>query len=320
MDPLENAVTKALPNRSIEEIVPQNTRPGNEVGLITFANGESVYVKTATDTDRRLVREIAANRYAAANCLIEAPEVLAADTGESRPYLVMAPLPGTPLNDPWTDGEDRIPLLRQAGRTIAGVHSAEFDHPGRILGGDTDSLELTNESWTETLCETIRWRANDWFADRFVDLPEQLVATLQDARPLLDGVDATLLHADCSRINLHLDPNGLLDWERAVVGDPVFDLVDAYGHLIDQVDVDESEREDLKEALYEGYREVQGKLPHGLEVREPLYRPIAHLLVPQTFEEWAPPLEKPTEELAADVRDEFNSRLRNARQAIRNHE
>lgn len=316
MEILETAVSHAFPDRSIAEIERRNTRPGNEVGRVTLADGSVGFVKTATDTDRRLVREIAATRFAAANCPIEVPDVLGFDTGDSPPYLATARLPGTPLNEPWTNGRERAPLLRQAGRTLAGVHQARFEGPGRIVGGDENGLERTDETWTGALCETIKWRADDWFAERFSDVPERLVETLRDAEPVLEGADARLLHADCSRINVHLDPNGVLDWERALVGDPAFDLVDTYGHLVDQVDVDESDRPALKRALYEGYREGAGNLPAGLERREPIYRAVAHLLVPQTFADWAPPLEKPDDELAAQVRAEFDSRLDDARRAI----
>lgn len=316
MDLLADAVIRAFPGRSVEGISPQNSRRGNEVGFVTFSDGRVAYIKTATDSNRRLAREIAATRYAKANCSIKTPEVFGSDMNGSVPYLATAPLPGTPLIDLWTDDPDRGALIRQAGRAIAGVHETRFNSPGRIVGGDADSLELTNETWTETLCETIQWRADDWFADRFEDIPERLIETLRKAELLLDGADARLLHADCSRINLRHDPNGLLDWERATVGDPAFDLVDAHGHLIDQVDVDESERDALTEALYDGYREQRGCLPPELERREPLYRAVAHLVVPQTFEDWAPTLETPDDELADQVRTEFESRLRDARQAI----
>lgn len=315
MELLEKVIKQIFPHRTVETIKPQNTRPGNEVGFVTFADGESFFIKTAVDTNQRLAREIAATRYAEATCPIEVPNVLDASPDGSPPYLAMTPLPGTPLNDPWTDGEDREVLLREAGRTIAGVHNVEFDTPGRIVGGDSTGLELTDETWTETLCKTIEWRAEDWFADRFEDIPERLVEVLRDAAPLLDDVDATLLHGDCSRINIHLHPNGLLDWERALVGDPAFDLVDTYGHLIDQVDVEESERDPLKNALYEGYRERAGDLPSGLAEREPLYQAVAYLLVPQTFEDWSANVDRPNNELAEDIRAEFDSRLDKARQS-----
>lgn len=310
-DPIEDAVRAAFPDRTPASVEGQTTRPGNETALVRFEDADPVYVKTASDTTRRLVRETAATRYANAHCPIGVPTVIAADPDGDPPYLATEPLPGTPLNDPWTGGDDREPLLRRAGRAIAGVHEAQFDGPGVIVAGDTDGLELRGETWTEVLCETVRWRATDWFPDRFADLPDRLVETIREIDPAPDR--ATLLHGDCNRINVHLDPDGLLDWERALVGDPVFDLTDAVGHLVDQPDVDEDERAALTEALYDGYRERAGSLPAGVEDRRPLYRAIAHLLVPQTFEEWAPAVDRPTDELAADVREELDARLSRAR-------
>jgi aminoglycoside phosphotransferase (APT) family kinase protein len=316
MEPLREAIDRAFPTRTISDISKQNARRGNAVGRVTFADGQVAYVKTATDTDRRLTREIAATRYAENHCPVEVPTILAAETKSSPAYCVLTPLPGTPLNEPWTDGEDREPLLREAGRTLAGVHEARFEGPGRIRDGDEHGLELTDETWTETLCGTVEWRAEDWFADRFEEIPQRVVEMLREAAPVLDGVDARLLHGDSSRINVHLDPNGLLDWERALVGDPAFDLVDAYGHLVDQVDVEEAEQPLLTDALHDGYREAAGSLPAGYERRRPIYRVLAFLLVPQTFEAWAPTVDRPDDELAEDVRVEFENRLDAARDSI----
>lgn len=316
MEPLNEAIDRAFATRTITDISKQNARQGNAVGRVTFADGEVAYVKTATGTDRRLTREIAATRYAGKHCPVEVPDILAAETGSSPAYCALTPLPGTPLNEPWTDGENRAPLLREAGRTLAAVHEASFDDTGRIIDGDENGLELTDETWTETLCATVEWRAEDWFADRFEDIPTRVVEMLRGAAPVLDGVDARLLHGDCSRINVHLEPNGLLDWERALVGDPAFDLVDTYGHLIDQVDVEDAEGPRLQDALHEGYKEAAGSLPPGFEGRRPIYRVLAFLLVPQTFEAWAPTVDTPDDDLAEDVRSEFDTRIEAARECI----
>lgn len=317
METLKVAVERAFPDRAVESVAPQQTRPGNQVGRVRLGDGETVYVKTATDTTRRLVREAAATRFAAANCAIAVPEVLAADLDESPPSLVLAPLPGTPLNDPWTDDQPRAPLLRKAGRTLAAVHEAAFDAPGRIVGVDgADALERTDETWTETLCSTIQWRAEDWFADRFSDIPERLVDLVRELEPTLRDATPVLLHGDCSRINVHVDPEGLLDWERALVGDPAFDVVDAEGNLVEQIDVDDDAEPRLRTAFRDGYRSEAGSLPVGLSERRPLYRVFAHLLVPQTFEDWAPTVERPNDELAANVREEFASRVAMAREEM----
>ncbi|WP_079977550.1 phosphotransferase family protein [Halococcus sediminicola] len=309
---VEHVTDDALPDRPIETVELQNTRPGNEAALVTFVDGDSVYVKTATDTTERLTREIAATQYAEAHCSVGTPSIVAANSTADLPYLVTEPMPGTVLNDPWMDGADREPLVRQVGRQIAEVHDAEFDQPGIITGGDASGLNLTDTTWTETLCNTIEWRAQDWFADRFSDLPGRLIDTIQAVNPTLDGITPTLIHGDPSRINVYLDPDGLLDWERALVGDPAFGLVEATFHHLGQPDVSEDERSALRSVLYDGYRERAGALPTGLEEKRALYRAMANLLIPQAFNDWASSAES-QDELAAEVREDFESRLDQAR-------
>lgn len=317
-DPLNDAVRAAFPDRRVESVAEQDTRPGNVTALVTFADDGRAYLKTATDSRHRLVRETAATRYAGTHCPVGVPTVLAADPHGDPSYLATEPLPGVALADPWSDAdhEARVELLRRAGRLIADVHDARFDRPGRIVGGDAEGLELAADAWSETLAATVEERASDLFADRFADIPGRLAETIRDGQALLDDAPATLLHGDPSRTNCRLDPPGLLDWERAFVGDPALDLVDAVGHLVDQVDVAEDDRAGLIDALHDGYRERAGELPDGLDRRRPIYRAVAFLLTPQTFEIWAPKVDQPTEDLAAWVREEFDARLARARDAV----
>jgi aminoglycoside phosphotransferase (APT) family kinase protein len=317
-DRLDDAVRAAFPARTVEAVEEQETRPGNATALVTFADGRTVFLKTATDGRCRLVRETAATRYAATHCSIGTPAVVAADPHGDPPYLATEPLAGIALAEPWGDADHdaRVRLLRRAGRTIADVHDARFDRPGRIVGGTADGLELAVDTWPETLAATVEERAADLFADRFDGMPGRLVETVREAAPLLEGASATLLHGDPTRTNCRLDPPGLLDWERALVGDPALDLVDAVGYLVDQVDVDEDDRAELTHALHDGYRERAGSLPDDLDRRRPLYSAVAFLLTPQTFELWTPQVDQPTEELAAWVREEFDSRLARARETV----
>jgi Ser/Thr protein kinase RdoA (MazF antagonist) len=313
---VRRALADALPDATPTDVDAQTTRPGNETARVAFADRDPVYVKVATDTGVRLRREVAATRYAGVHAGVGVPEVVAADVDAAQPYLVTAPLPGTLFNDPWTDGADREPLLRAVGRTLAGVHEARVARPGTVEGWADGDLVLGADSWTDALCRTIEWRVADWFADRFAALPGELVDLVREVDATLGDAPATLLHADPSRINVHLDPHGLLDWERALAGDPAFDLVEARFHHLDQPDVADDEQPRLREALLDGYRAERGHLPANYDRLEPLYWATAHLLVPQTFEEWAPDVDRPADELAADVRQEARSRMAAARDAL----
>jgi len=107
----------------------------------------------------------------------------------------------------------------------------------------------------------------------------------------------------------------LLDWERALVGDPALDLADAESHLVELPGAETAERSVLRNGLREGYRAYAGTLPDGFECRAPVYRAVAFLLTPQTFDLWAPEADEPTGALAEWVRTEFDTRLDAAREA-----
>ncbi|MDH5019845.1 phosphotransferase family protein [Halobacterium rubrum] len=316
-DALHSAASAAFPDRTIERVAEQDTRPGNETALVTLADGGHAYLKTATDRTYRLVREIAATQYAAEHCSVAVPAVLAADADGDRPYLATAPLDGTAMTDVWQDEDvDREWLAREAGRALAGVHEARFDAPAQVVGGDAEGLELEAGSWTDVLVWTVEERADDWWAERFSDVPGQVVDVLEDARPLLDGAPAALLHLDAARPNVHVDPPGLLDWERAVVGDPALDVVDSVANNFDQPDVPDDEFDRLRDAQFAGYRERAGGLPDGLAERRPVYRLFTSLLAPQAFEDWSADVDVSSDELAANVRAELDERIGAVRDAL----
>lgn len=309
---IRDALTAALPAADIDTIHEQRTRPGNRTARVTFTDRSPAYVKTATDTAVRLRREIAATRRAN-GLAVNTPTVIAADGTANRPYLVTEPLAGRAANEPWTGDGDRASLLRQVGRTVAATHRATFERCG-VIDRWADGIRLDAGSWEETLCATIAWRADDWLPDRFEGLPGELIETIRSVEPA-EPETATLLHGDPSRLNVHVEPNGLLDWERAMVGDPAYDLVETRFHHLDQPDVDDDDRSRLRAALDDGYRAERGHLPRHLDSYEPLYWAVAHLLALQAFDDWGPTVGRPLDEVAADVRAEAHSRMATARDA-----
>ena len=318
---LADVLGAVFPQRRVSTIEERSSRPGNVTALVTFADGERLFLKTATDGGDRLVRETAATRFAGERCPVGVPAVAAADPRGDPPFLATRPLRGVALADRWETGDGtRERLLRRAGRLIAGVHEVRFDRPGRILGGDGTGLDVEEVSWSEVLAATVEERAADLYAARFGDVPDRLATVVRDAGSLLDEAPTTLLHGGPTRTNCRIDPPGLLDWERALVGDPGLDIADAIDRLVDRPDVGDGDRERLKRALLTGYRGRAESLPEGFDRRRPLYRAVAFNIVPKTFELWAPAAEDPTDDLEAWVREEFDARLARAREAIERRE
>ena len=305
-------IQETFPDSTIAQLTAQNARPGNETVYVEFTDRAPVYAKVDLDDMGRVRREIAAVRYAARHASVNVPEIVRANSDGALPFMITTPLAGTLMNNRWTVGADRAELLRSVGATIGATHSAQHADCGVITGWRDDSLHVEEDSWTETLCATVRSRVANEFSDRFTDIPDDLIDIIRAIDPTVDAQSVTLLHGDPSRINIHVEPNGLLDWERALVGDPVLDIVETMFHHLGQPDVDESERPALREALLTGYRTQCGAVPPQLDTYEPLYKAIAHLLVPQTFEKWAPDVDTPIDELEANVREEAYARMATA--------
>lgn len=311
---VRRALAALFPGRETTAVEPASgsAHPDNRTVAVTFADGARAYLKAVVDGDgERVARAVAAARYARANCEVRVPEVLAAAPGGDPPAVATAPLAGTPAAEGWADATsgERAAAMGDLGCALAGTHVARFDEHGRVVGGDGRELELDTGPWTDVLVERIeRWKRN-LFPDRFAGAPERVVAALRDHRGRLDPAPAALLHEDPNRDNVlgHPDGPGLVDWERALVGDPALELCRAVELCVERPAV--ADRDRLRAALHEGYRDVAGSLPAGFRARRPLYRAVAFLVTPGTFHMWAPGAPEPNDELAEWVRAELDRRL-----------
>jgi hypothetical protein len=253
------------------------------------------------------------------------PEVLASDPEGEPPSLLTAPLSGSPVDREWGSGSvaERADLLSEVGRALAGVHTARFDEPGRIVGGgdgdsgDGDGPDLAVESaaWPDAVAGMVD-ESGETDGGRFDGFPgraAEVVETNRDALVLDSGGGdrpaPVLLYNDPRPENAFLESGdvGLIDWEQAMVGDPVLDIVKAEGRFLGRPDIEGRER--LREALWEGYRSVGDGLPAGFELRRGVYRVVTFLGVAEGFAEWAPEVDEPTAELAGRVRSEFEGGL-----------
>lgn len=303
---------------SVTHVERLDGRPGNTVARVRFVDGwpREAYCKLVTDGSDRVTRAAGGAGYARA-CGVRAPRVLAAELDADPPWLLTARLSGVPLAARWSgaDRPARERLLRRVGSHLARLHEVRPSETGRITGFD-GHLRTTGESWPATLAATVEERGEALVADRFADAPGRLADAVRTARDALRDGDRALLHGDPNRGNCLVEPLGTLDYERALVGDPAFELVDAVSHLAESPDASRASEAAYREALLAGYRDRAGTLPPGCEQRQPVYRAVAFLTAVQTFHLWAPDAEEPTDELAAWVREEFEERLDAARNVV----
>ena len=284
----------------------------NRTVKIDFVDGQTIYLKMATDGDgSRIARERAVLAYVGANGAVPVPTVMASNTTEQVPYLATAPMAGQSLIELWSTGDvnERAALAREVGNALASVHTLRFENHGRVLGGDEGALELETGQWTDVLVEMISEMRTIAPSDRFDHHFDAVVAAVEANRTLLDDAPAALLHGDPAQPNCYRGPAGagFLDWEIAHVGDPVRDIHRTQDQMFDSLRSEGPER--IVSAFYDGYRERAGGLPSGFEDRRPIYEAVRFLGISGFYEKMAAFVDEPPEELADWIRTEMDRRL-----------
>jgi aminoglycoside phosphotransferase (APT) family kinase protein len=145
-----------------------------------------------------------------------------------RPYMLIELVPGETLEKvlPTLDPEEKRAMLEEVGEVVGTLHA----HVG--TGGF--GWHGTAPSWSTGLMEMFE----SLLADRTdlnieLDAPnEQIFGLVENAAQLLDEVDQPdLVHWDLGEPNILVDRqdgeyrvSGIIDWERALWGDPDCDL------------------------------------------------------------------------------------------------
>lgn len=161
---------------------------------------------------------------------IEDPDVARA------PFTVVERLDGKVLRhgEPmdYIEGENREGVGKQLVDTLAGIHAVDLDRTGLLeagTGGDASAPTALDRG--------LEARVRDW-RERFATYREQTGRAVPGveavgrwlAANVPDDPDRTLVHGDYTLGNVKFTPEtppevvGVLDWERAGIGDPLADL------------------------------------------------------------------------------------------------
>lgn len=321
-DALDAALAAAFPDRSVAgtEAAGPSWNDANRTVRVRFDDDSTAYLKTALDeSGRRIRRERAVVEYVDATTTgVAVPDVLAAadddadDADAAPPYLATAPLSGDPFLRGWDDVDEaeRRDRFRALGAGLARVHEHRFERHGTIVGGGAAGLDVDREPWTDVLVDQTAWLRDVSPSERYDDHFDRVATMLRENADRLDPAPAALLHGDPSRPNVFLTDGGvgLLDWEQAVVGDPVRELVRVRDQQLGPVRG--TADPDKLAAFHDGYRSMAGSLPPGYEDRRPVYEAVRLLGVSGYFERTAAFVGTDEGEFASWLEDEVDERLR----------
>lgn len=311
---IRSVLEDAVPDRTVDGLRatgPSWNETNRTVG-VDFADGETIYLKVATDGDgSRIARERAVIAHVDPNYEVPVPTVVASDPDAELPYLATAPMDGRSLLDAWTESstEGRASLARAVGTALARLHARRFDDHGHVTGGDAAGLELETGPWTDVLVATIEEMRTLSPSERFDHHFDDVIAAVEANRALLNDAPAALLHGDPALPNCLRDGQGVgfLDWELAHVGDPVRELHRVRDQQIDPLLGDGPDA--LVTALHDGYRAEAGGLPPGFHDRQPVYAAVRLLGTSGFFERTADFVHERPEDLARWLDAEMDRRL-----------
>jgi aminoglycoside phosphotransferase (APT) family kinase protein len=185
-----------------------------------------------------------------------------------------------------------------------------FDAPGTVEPAGPDGFDVaTGDPWPETVAAELADHVDALVGTRFETLAEDCWDRLVGRLPTLDtGEPAALLHGDVGDGNVLVDGEGVtgfLDWERAAVGHPEYDLCRAEVRCFWS---GWGRRDALSSMLYAGYRSRRS-IPDGFDGRRRAYLVTSYLLSLASFEDWGPRYADDLDELAGAVAEKVRELL-----------
>lgn len=318
LEMLQTVAEAALPDRPVRAVDELHSDGPAVVGQVRTGRGARFVVKCAPGPGgpSRLRKEAAVTNVVDRETPVPVPGILAADVeppAGTPPYLLFRWADGRALSEavettpPFVHGQ----LFHNLGATLANLHDAlSFDVPGQIVADGLDAFDVQPaESWPVLFAEELADHVEALGGTRFEALAEDVWNEGADRLSGLEmGAEPVLLHGDIGDGNVIYDgvtPASLLDWERAFVGHPEYDLCRAeLRYFWNQW----GEPDRLQSAFYEGYRS-QRRLTDGFDTRRPVYLATFYLLSLSTYEEWGPRYTTDLDGLATKVAEKVRGLL-----------
>jgi aminoglycoside phosphotransferase (APT) family kinase protein len=197
---------------------------------------------------------------------VPVPEILALDFGRTeidRDYLLMERLPGTPISHVGGLTQSAFDdILHQVGRCLRQVHEITGDHHGYV--GDHRPMEPQSDRSSAFHIMWHRLLEDIEGCGGYTSEEATRMRRLLDrhARVFDRPVPASLLHMDLWAENILVDASGrltgLIDWDRALWGDPEIEFA-----VLDYCGISQP-------AFWKGYGAVRDRSPEA-EVRRVFY-------------------------------------------------
>jgi len=262
----------------------------SDVFMVTLEHAGQNYevvVKFEPDDMDSFAVEPKLHDYVAQRTDIPVPEILVFKQESEHdvpPYFVTARLEGDNLAESYAamSMADRERVVRQAGSILGDLHSEiAFEAFGWLdLWEERIIVRDLTGSWREYF-EQLTQGHLDGLADTpFADLRDRAERNLEPALTLVpeEGVPR-LVHDDFRPANLLFDPDlespitAVLDWQDVLAALPEYHLAQTEFLFIDSSFQDTEVCEQLREALYEGYREQRAfAFDEEYTRRRPIYQ------------------------------------------------
>lgn len=234
---------------------------------VTAGGRPGWYARTSLPSLPAPAGELLAERIAVAAARaagVPAPRVVHVDLSRERVPFDLA-LVEAAAGEPLAPGAGGDAALAALGRVLAALH----DVRGRGFGPlDPDGRAPSGllPSWREFVLGRLGDHLDACRRDGTLAAPAEARAraALRAAEPVLDAAPAALCHGDLGRPNVLTragEVAALLDWEDALVGDPLFDLA-GWGTFVGH--------DERRAVLLAGYAE-RAPLPADADLRYRLY-------------------------------------------------